>query len=148
MPQGAFAATVADWVHKVEGAAEAVFKESTQELVNVAQTPIAAGGRMHVDTGFLRASLLASTSMVPPINPAARPKEGSTYPADFGQIEAVIIGAELGQTIYLGYTASYAGAREYGARGQPPDAYVRSAAQRWPMIVEAKTLELRQRLGL
>lgn len=143
-----FSAAVADWVHKVEGAAEAVFKESVQEVVSEMQTPRAMGGRMRVDTGFLRASLMGSTSMMPPINPSAKPVEGQAYGYDAGSIEAVIAGADLGQTLFFGYTAAYAGHREYGARGQAPDAFVRTAAQKWPQIVDAKAAELKSRLGL
>lgn len=149
MAQGdSFAASVGDWAQEVEGAIEAVFKESVQELVSIAQTPRAAGGRMRVDTGFLRASLLASTSMMPAINPSAKPSDGGSYAYSGAEISAVIAGSDLGQTIWLGYTAAYAGYREYGARGQTPDAFVRTAAQKWPAIVAAKEAELRSRLGL
>lgn len=143
-----FAATVDAWVRKVKGAEEAIFKESVQELVSAVQKPLAAGGRMRVDTGFLRASLLASTAAMPPINRAAKPAEGGSYPFTGSEISAVIAGSELGDTIYLGYTASYAAYREYGARGQAPDAFVRTAAQRWPTIVDQKVAELKGRLGL
>lgn len=143
-----FSDEVQDWVRKVEGAEEAIFKESVQELVAEAQKPRSVGGHMRVDTGFLRASLLASTSAMPVINPAARPVEGKSYGYDGSEISAVIAGSELGQTIHLGYTASYAAFREFGSNGQAPDAFVRSAAQRWPQIVNAKTNELKSRLGL
>lgn len=143
-----FAAAVADWVKKVEGATEAVFKESAQEVVSQMQMPRSAGGRMRVDTGFLRASLMASTSAMPSIQPSAKPVDGNSYSPDAGQIEAVIAGADLGQTLYFGYSASYAAAREYGARGQAPDAFVRTAAQRWQAIVDSKVAELKRRLGL
>lgn len=143
-----FSAQVAAFAEKVEGAVEAVFKESVQDVVSEMQTPISAGGRMRVDTGFLRASLLASTTAMPPINSSAKPVEGQSYAPDFGQIEAVIVGADVGDTLYFGYTASYAGYREYGSRGQPPDGFVRLAAQNWPIIVDRKAAELKARLGL
>jgi hypothetical protein len=143
-----FAAQVSDWVRKVKGAEEAVFKESVQELANRVQTTRNAGGRMRVDTGFLRASLMASTSAMPLIDPKKGPVEGQTYAFDAEVIEAVIAGSELGDTIYLGYTAAYAAHREYGARGQAPDAFVRTAAQQWPQIVDEKAAELKSRLGL
>lgn len=146
-----FSASIAAWANKVEGAAEAVFKESAQELVSEVQKTRNEGGRMRVDTGFLRASLLASTSAMPRINPAAVPPEGAgpnSIPFDFGTIEAVIAGSEFGQTIYLGYTAAYARYREYGANDQPGDAFVRTAAQRWPQIVNEQAAKIRSRLGL
>jgi hypothetical protein len=143
-----FAAQVADWVRKVEGAEERLFKESVEVLADKAQVPRSEGGRMRINTGFLRASLMASTSAMPLIDPKKVPVKGQTYSYDAGVIEAVIAGSELGDTIYLGYTAAYAGHREYGARGQGPDAFVRTAAQQWPQIVDEKAAELKSRLGL
>lgn len=143
-----FAASVAAWAEKVEGAAEAIFKEAVQDLVEEVQRPQAAGGRMRVDTGFLRASLMASTSAMPQIIQGSTPTAGQSYAADFGQIEAVIVGADIGETVYLGYTAGYAAFREYGSNGQPADAFVRTAAQRWPQIVEVRAAAVKSRLGL
>ena len=148
MAKLSFSAAVAKWVDKVHGATEAVFKQSAQAVVAEMQTPVSEGGRMRVDTGFLRASLMASTSSMPGIVKGKGPEAGKTYEADFGQIEAVIAGSEAGDTIYFGYTAAYAAAREYGANGQPADGFVRLAAQRWPTIVDRTAKELRSRLGL
>lgn len=142
-----FAAQVGDWCKGVEGAVEAIFKMSVQDIVGEMQKPRGAGGRMRVDTGFLRASLLGSTSAMPSIDPNARPADGATYPAG-QQVELTIAGLTLGQPFYAGYTASYAAAREYGARGQPPDAFVRTAAQGWQAIVAKREAELMRRLGL
>lgn len=143
-----FAASVAAWAEKVEGASATIFKEAAQDLVEEVQRPRSSGGRMRVDTGFLRASLMASTSAMPQIVKGSSPGDGQTYAADFGQIEAVIAGADLGETIFLGYTAGYAAFREYGSNGQPPDAFVRTAAQRWPQIVTEAAARVKSRLGL
>ncbi|WP_354345048.1 HK97 gp10 family phage protein [Phyllobacterium ifriqiyense] len=148
MAKLSFSAQVAAFAEKIPGACEAVFKESVQEVVSEMQTPIGAGGRMRVDTGFLRASLMASTAAMPSINPSKEPTAGGSYSYDQGDIEAVILGADVADTLYFGYTASYAAHREYGVEGQVPDAFVRSAAQRWNTIVEAKAKELKSRLGL
>lgn len=148
MAKLSFSAQIADWVNRVEGATEAVFKESAQEIVSEMQKPRAAGGQMRIDTGFLRASLMASTASMPSIQSNAAPVEGQSYAFNDGAIEAVIAGSELGDTIYFGYTAAYAGYREYGANGQAPDAFVRTAVQRWPGVVADKTNEIRRRLGL
>lgn len=142
-----FAASVGDWCRGVEGAVEAIFKASVQDVVSEMQKPRGAGGRMRVDTGFLRASLLGSTSAMPSIDPNARPADGGSYPAG-QQVELTIAGLTLGQPFYAGYTASYAAAREYGARGQAPDAFVRTAAQGWQQIVAKREAELMRRLGL
>ncbi|MGN7734374.1 HK97 gp10 family phage protein [Ensifer sp. 22564] len=142
-----FSAAVAQWADKIEGAVEAVFKESVQEVVEEMQTPVGQGGRMRVDTGFLRASLLASSTSMPAINASSKPTEGTAYSPDFAQVEAVIAGSDIRDTLYFGYTAAYAGHREYGANGQPADGFVRMAAQNWPIIVDRKAAELKSRLG-
>ena len=148
MAKLSFSAAVAAWADKVQGATEAIFKEAAQAVVEEMQTPVSEGGRMRVDTGFLRNSLMASTAAMPPIVKGKVPAEGASYGFDMGQVEAVIAGAELGQTLYFGYTAAYSLAREFGANGQPPDGFVRSAAARWPSIVDEKARELKGRLGL
>ena len=54
--------------------------------------------------GFLRASLRAATSAMPVLS---LDNPGGSFTPDVGQIELVIAGADLGDTIYLGYTAKY-----------------------------------------
>lgn len=124
-----FAAQVSEAVAKYEKRMEATFKSSVQDLVEEVTKPVAKGGRMRVDTGFLRSSLMASTAQMPLAN-AARPRDGTNYDLDEGAIEAVIIGAELGDTIYLGFTANYARPREYY------DGFVEGAALQWAQIVD------------
>lgn len=134
-----FAATVGAWCEKVPNALEIVFKESVQELVSQLNqlAPVA--------TGFLRASLMASTTAMPLLE---RSNSGVPIPNDLGDIVLVINGAELGDTIYLGYTANYAAYVHYGARGNAPRPWVTMVAQRWIAIVETKAAEVKSRLGL
>ncbi|WP_174804353.1 HK97 gp10 family phage protein [Martelella limonii] len=148
MAKLSFSATIRDWAKKVPEAAEAVRNESAKEVVRDMQTLDSEGGRMRYKTGFLWGSLLASTAAMPSINPSAKPSPGQKYSFDFGQVEAVIAGSDFEDTLYFGYTANYAGYREYGARGQPPDAFVRTAAQKWPQIVERNTNRVRKAFGL
>lgn len=149
-----FTATIGDWTEQVDGAQLAIFQESTQELVQIAQTTRSEGGRMRVDTGFLRNSINASTAAMPQIDPKAKPAKGSSYSYNSSSINAIIAGTKLGDTIYVGWTAAYAAAREFGVHltntdfVQGPDAFARTAAQQWPDIVERKTAELKGRLGL
>ncbi|MDR7032939.1 HK97 gp10 family phage protein [Mesorhizobium sp. BE184] len=134
-----FAATVGNWCQKVPNALEVVFKEAAQELVSQ------LGQLAPVDTGFLRASLMASTTAMPQLT---RANPGVSVPADLGDIVLVINGADLGDTIYLGYTANYAAFVAYGAQGRAPRPWVTLAAQRWPMIVDEVAARVKQRLGL
>ncbi|MER8532115.1 HK97 gp10 family phage protein [Mesorhizobium sp. M1005] len=151
MAQQAFAASVGDWVLKVRGAIEAIFQESAQELVSqldqllvdmVYDQPQSAG---YTRTGFLRASLMASTTAMPQLT---SDNPGASVPADLGEVVLVISGADLGEVLYLGYTANYAAYVHYGARGAAPRPWVDLVAQRWVAIVEAKSAEVKQRLGL
>lgn len=134
-----FAATVGQWAEKAEGALEAVFKEAAQELVSQLNQ------LAPVDTGFLRSSLMASTTAMPAL---IRANSGMSVPADLGDILLVINSADLGDTIYLGYTANYAAFVHFGAQGRSPRPWVTIVAQRWEMIVAEKAGEVRRRLGL
>ncbi|MEH3108898.1 MAG: HK97 gp10 family phage protein [Agrobacterium cavarae] len=148
MAKLSFSTKVDSWVERIPEAAEAVFKESTKEVVKEMQTLTTEGGRMRFDTGFLQASLLASTTAMPRIQSSALPVEGQSYAWSFSEVEGVIASATLSDTLYFGYTASYAAYREYGTRGQPPDAFVRSAAQNWDVIVARSASKAKKAFGL
>lgn len=150
MPRKSFSASVNDWARKASGRMEMVFKESVQRTLSDAQTPVAQGGRMPVDTSFLRNSLAASLDGMP--SGPSRPGEGSGDPAEVG---LVIARARLGGTIWAGWTAAYARRIEYGFTG--PDAlgrvynqsgvgFLETAAQKWPSTVNAVVAEARRRI--
>ena len=155
-----FSAQVGAWVKKVKTREVAVFRESAQRVISEMQTPEGAGGRMPVDTGFLRASLQAAID-APAAGPMGKPlkrkegQEGVIYHLDAGQVALVIAGAELGHTIYATYGTAYARRMEYGFVGQDSlgrtynqagKGFVRSAAQKWPQIVAAVSAELKSRI--
>lgn len=146
-----FAANVGQWAVKVDGALEVVFKESAQELVSqmdkllldmVYDQPSSENYRR---TGFLRASLMASREAMPRLY---RDNPGGSVPPDLQPVILVINSADLGDTIYLGYTANYAAYVHYGAKGAAPRPWVTLIAQRWEEIVAAKAKEVKQRLKL
>lgn len=117
-----FTAAIKGWNAKVVRNAELVFQSASQRVVGVAQLPRAQGGRMRVDTGFLRNSLVTQLN-------------GSTMLTGGDAYSLVIAQAQIGDRIFAGWTASYAAAREFGARGQAPDYFMRGAAQQWQAIV-------------
>lgn len=127
-----FSATVSERVRTYQRRMEETFRASAQDVYEEVTRPVDKGGNMRIKTGFLRASLMASTSSMPSIQPNARPPadagENSYRPND-GEIALTIAKAQLGETIYLGFTASYAPYRE------ALDGFVRLAAQKWPQIV-------------
>lgn len=145
-----FGAQVEDWVHRVEGALEAVFKESVQELVEQSDEMVrklvyeAPPSPNYKRTGFLRSSLVVTKTAMPLAN---RP-QGTPDSGFMAEIEVQIAGAEIGDVLYVGWTANYAAYVHYGANGAQPKPWVLLVAQRWESIVNAKTAELKQRLGL
>jgi hypothetical protein len=83
----------------------------------------------------LRASLRASKEEMPSIEPSNK-GNGLPVPYSDTEISLVIAGAEIGDTIFAGYTASYAGFMEFGTSNIAPRAFVRLAAEQWPTIVQ------------
>lgn len=142
MPDSSFTAQVSSWVRDVEGVLEAIFRESSKRVIEDMLVPVGAGGSMPIRTGFLRASLLASTTAMPTLT---RRNEGNVIVAfDAGPVTLAIAGADLGETIFAGFTAVYAAAVNYG-RGY---LFLEKAAQKWPAIVSQVEAELLQRAGL
>src|SRR5690606_24358320 len=110
--QKSFSAAVDEWVMKSRARMLAVFKLSTEYVVEdvISRTP--------VDTGFLRASLTVSLDGPLPIRPDAGPARewsGGYQPQPYS---LQIAGADLGDTIYASFIASYAAHVEYGAQGR------------------------------
>lgn len=118
-----FTAQIKAFADRTQEKIEAVVKQSAQEVFTIAQTPKAQGGRMPVDTGFLRNSLIASLN-------------GSTVGGGADAYVLAVAGAELGDTIFAGWTASYARFMEYGTSKTPANFFMLSAAQQWGAIVE------------
>lgn len=138
-----FTASMKDWKIKTEKAIELVVKASAQDISNEMVLSVNEGGRMRVDTGFLRNSLVGSTDAMPRIDPGANPSddaEKNSYPNP--DVSMVILGADISRPIYLGFTAAYAVHREYGHNGVPPDAFVRMASLKWAKIVDANARKL------
>lgn len=146
MAQGSFAATVSAWVKKTKERTLFVYQESAQRVVEVMQVPRGAGGNMRVDTGFLRASLFATTTgTLPPVT--YKPDGDVKFSYDAAQVNLVIAGADITDPITVVYTANYARPREYGSRGQAGDRFVGLAAQQWNRIVNEVCAEAQSRAG-
>lgn len=124
--------TVKQWVAKVKRRMDAIVIESTQDLVDEVSKVRANGGNMRLKTGFLRASLRASTSAMPRINSEFRPPSDAadnSFKPSTDEISLAVANFKAGGNIYLGFTASYAAHREYH------DKFVAAAAQKWKQIV-------------
>ncbi len=130
-----FGASVDAWVRASKARMEAVHKTATQSVIDDAQTPVGKGGRMRVDTGFLRLSGQTSLEGMP--TGPERPSEG--FPK--GEDANLVIGrARLGDTIYHGWTAAYARARE------SKDAFLGLATQKWQQYVDKAVAEAKRRV--
>lgn len=148
-----FSATISAWAEKVPEAIEAVLRGSAQDLVKEMQAelnrlvydaPPAPSG--YVRTGFLRASLVASTEAMPQL---VRDNPGAPVSADeMAGIILIINGWDGGGTLYLGYTAAYGAMVHMGANGTVPKPWVTLAAQRWPEIVREEAAKVKQAFGL
>lgn len=142
-----FSAEISEWGRVELDRAEAIFQDAAQTVANEVRTTVNDGGRLPIDLGNLRRSLMASTADMPTVKP-----EQETF-ADSG-IEMVIAGAELGSTVYLGFQAAYAARMEYGFVGtdslgrtynQSGFGFVAAISQRWPQIVSEAEARVRSR---
>jgi len=130
-----FNAQINDFVKKSQARIDAVIKVSAQEVFEEAQRDTTHGGRMRVDTGFLKNSGAISYNGLP-TGPSRN--EGAIPEAQ--DIGLGIIKWQPAKTpIWFGWTANYARPREYY------DGFVATAAQKWQSIVKARADEYRRR---
>ena len=125
-----FAAQVDDWVKRSQKRMERVAKTATLAVIEDAQVPVAKGGRMRVDTGFLRASGRVSLDGMPS-GPSRNTGEIVAGTGDTSPETILTIGkAQIGDTIWFGWTANYARFREAN------DGFLGIAVQKWQQLVD------------
>ncbi len=130
-------AAVTEFVAQTKQRLAAVARQSTQDVIDDAQMPVAKGGRMPVDTGFLRNSGTISYSGLP-TGPSVN--DGSPQSGEFDA--ATVLGAWTGQTdIWWGWTAEYALFQE------TRNGFLRVAVQRWPEFVMTNSRNLEARIN-
>lgn len=134
-----FSATLDEWARKSKNRMNAINRQSIQDVIDDAQTPLAKGGRMHVDTGFLRASGSASNTGMPSGPVRGDSNVPNYYSPDSGAVETVIAKTEIGTPFFFGWTAAYARIREQ------KDAFLRLAAQKWPTFVRQNVQKAKER---
>lgn len=141
---GTFGLDIRKFADRLLEFVEKVVISSTQDVVEEMVLPVAKGGKMRVKTGFLRASLVASTSYFPLIREDYRPPADApdnSFDADLGPVALIIAGAKPDDTVNIGFTASYALPREFR------DGFVRLAAQNWDAIVAKNAQAAEKILG-
>jgi HK97 gp10 family phage protein len=119
-----FTADLRKFGEKVQRRARDVARQSIQDVVEDAQTPKAKGGRMPVDTGFLRNSLVSG------IDRNYGPPSPESY-------VLAIAGLEIGDTVQFNWTAEYAIFQELGTSKMSGNHFVGVAAAKWPQFVKA-----------
>lgn len=132
-----FEASVTDFVRDTTKRMSALAKQSIMDVINEAQTPVAKGGKMRVDTGFLRASGKLSLTGIP-TGESVKPtgdKKFTWKQVGIAQLKDFI----LGMTIHFGWTANYAEYRE------AYDGFLISALQNWQSIVTRNCNEIAKR---
>ena len=119
-----FIADVSAFVDKTKEQMLRVAKQSVQDTVKYAQTPVAKGGDMPVDTSFLRNSLVTTV-------------RGVTAGQGADSYILGISALELGDPFQVEWAAEYALSRHYMvAAGQGGGLWRDKAAQRWQSTVE------------
>ena len=120
-----FSRDVSALVAKYERRLSAVVRSSVQDVAEIANTPQAQGGRLPVDTGFLRASIRAALNRTP--------SGGSE------SVAGALARWSPGDSITVGWTALYARFMEYRY------GFKRGAVELWSRIVERNADEARRR---
>lgn len=124
-----FGNEVAAYVDRYKKRLRATAKESVQETVDIAQKTRGEGGRLRVDTGFLRASLSAKIGSMPS-GESENPGQSVSYDGSAVAAELIRWNPDKGETFFAGYTAEYARPRE------SEDGFMRGATERWPDTVD------------
>lgn len=123
-----------------------VFKDSVQDLIEEADKPEKKGGKMKVDTGFLRSTGSGAINAVPRGESEGRKRqpgeigvlpEYATY--DFkNSLQSLLLQMKPDDTLYWGWSANYARYRELY------DGFLTSACQNWKTYVENNTRRLKK----
>jgi hypothetical protein len=121
----------------------ATAREAVQDTVAIAQETRGAGGRMRVDTGFLRASIQGAIGHMPS-GPTTN-GEDKNYPDGTvvaGEpVSVTLLKWEPGeQHLFIGWTANYARPREY------QDGFLRGAVELWPTTVDVAARRVKARI--
>lgn len=117
----------------------ALVRQSTQNTADIAQHPVAKGGRMRVDTGFLRASGQMSLNGLPTGPVRGEKTEKNSYETPVHTTITALSKFELGNSVFFGWTANYARRRNLY------DGFLDMAVKDWPNIVARVASEIRRR---
>jgi hypothetical protein len=149
MENRSFAASVSAWCQEVEGAAEATLQLAAQMVYNQVRTNYNEGGRLPIDTGNLRRSIIADGASMPAVE-----TDKKQFP-DRSATSLEILGTmELGTVSYIAVTAAYGARMNYGFVGvdslgrsynQQGFGFLDAEEQAWPQTVSRAEAQIRGR---
>lgn len=123
-----------------------VVKNSIKEVVEEAQKPVKEGGKIVVDTGFLRLSGQAQLNQIPKGEIRGRHrKKGEegvlpeyAMPDNADYVLPTLAKMKIGDTFYFGWTAIYALKQEIY------HGFMESAVMKWKQIVDNQIRRLKK----
>lgn len=129
-----FTAQLKQWQKETERKGRAVLRQSVQDVLDDAQTPVAKGGSLPVDQGFLRNSLATE------VNGTKLAEGADTYTLAIAQLEP-------GDKFRAGWTADYALVRHYKPPtfGQGGGLWRDKAAGKWQSFVDENARKVRNK---
>lgn len=129
-------ATIAEWAKKAQGRLETVAKIATQSVAENANLHTGKGGRMRIDTGFLRDSIAGKQGSMPTgVSNRATEQNG-----DASAIETEIARWDVSKPFFVGWSASYARYREMR------DGFLTVEIQNWQKHVDDAVTEARSKI--
>lgn len=138
-----FTSVIDKFVDNTEELMLDVVKDATQDLIQEMSTPVQAGGKMPVDTGFLRLSGSGSINQLPVGETEGRkrlPGEvGVLYQSNPSEsVVSTLIKLKLGDTFYYGWTARYAIYQEF------KHGFLTSACMKWQNFINNSIRKLKK----
>lgn len=115
------------FIAKVQKRVDLVIKDAIQQVVLGVTVPKAQGGRMPVDTGFLRNSMVAAIGTYP-VGPSTPDADPMGVPPTVS-IMPTVNRWDLTDPLYIGFSANYARHQE------AINGFIEAEVQRWPQVV-------------
>lgn len=140
-----FEAQIDKFVADTKAKMLAVLKNSIQEIARDASKPVVDGGKMPVDTGFLRKSGIGTLNEIPVGEIKGRRRlegENGVLPEykfnDGNFLHDVLSRMKIGDVFYFGWTAEYAEKQELY------HGFLDSAVDKWVEIVNTQVGRLKK----
>jgi len=134
-----FETKIDKFIANTENKIMAVLKDAINEVVEEAQIPYdkdkGGGGKMHVDTGFLRFSGVSALNKIPSGPSKRDPKKRYIWESD---VPLTLSKMTKDDTFYFGWTANYAKYRE------AYDGFLESAVQNWQKHINNAVRKLKK----